>query len=278
MANVSPNDRAAQAQADDNGGPPTDKIHRGNYNRSIAGTATWIGLRAIDPLLQYYLLSKGWGSAILDKLGLSSMQIGGNALSSVLDARSILLGMSVTAAARHVYWILVLNREYFPPSFAAYVAAFNLAFDTTSSLILLSPKASTILKGPRIPIPGTDTSFPLPLLLGTAMFLVGSVTETLAEVQRKRFKERPENQGKIYTGGLWQLAQHINYAGYMLWRGGYMLAAGGIVPCVLEVLFLLRDFLGTSIKGMDEYMTRKYSGQWTRYKTDVPYKLFPGIV
>ncbi|KAF2258070.1 hypothetical protein CC78DRAFT_538079 [Lojkania enalia] len=164
--------------------------------------------------------------------------------------------MSATAAARHIYWILYLNREHFPPKFAVYVAAFNFAFDIVRPLLLLFLKASTILRSSRIPIPGNNFSLLLPLLLRAAMFLFGSITEILAEVQRKRFKYRPENKGKIYTGGLWRFARYINYASYILWRGGYMLAAGRIVPGVLEVLFL-QDFLRTSVKGMDEYMTSK---------------------
>ncbi|KAJ9144487.1 hypothetical protein NKR23_g5956 [Pleurostoma richardsiae] len=248
MASVSNRNSAPQGE----GKAPVDKIQRGNYTSSTAGTATWIGLRALDPILQYQLLANGWGPALLDKIGGSVIQLGSR-FPGVTGSSGLLGGLKISD----------------PP--------FNLLFDTTSSLLLLSSKTSAALKGPQIRIPSTDLSLPLPVLLGSIMFVVGSMAETLAELQRKRFKARPESKGRIYTGGLWRLARHINYGAYMMWRGGYMLAAGGLVPSVLLIAFLLRDFLSNSVRGMDEYMTQKYGQQWTRYKEDVPYKMFPGI-
>ncbi|EEB94925.1 hypothetical protein MPER_06187, partial [Moniliophthora perniciosa FA553] len=65
--------------------------------------------------------------------------------------------------------------------------------------------------------------------------------------QRKRFKDDVRNVGKPYTGGLFGLARHINYGGYMLWRTGFAIAA------------------------------EKYGIAWTNYKRQVPYKLLPAF-
>ena len=48
---------------------------------------------------------------------------------------------------------------------------------------------------------------------GVALFLVGSFLETGSELQRKAFKAEAANKGKLYYGGLFSLAQHINYTG-----------------------------------------------------------------
>ncbi|GAD98085.1 hypothetical protein SMAC_01125 [Paecilomyces variotii No. 5] len=184
--------------------------------------------------------------------------------------------MSVGPVVKHVYWTVRLNQEYFPPSFTTFISAFNLSFDTTATFLLLSSKASAALSGPKVSIPGTNGfSLPLNVLVGTVMFSVGLLVETVAEVQRKRFKKDPKNKGNIFTGGLWRLARHINYGAYTIWRGGYMLVAGGWAPCVMLMAFLLRDFL--SNKGMDKYMGGKYAEQWAEYKARVPWLMFPGI-
>ncbi len=36
---------------------------------------------------------------------------------------------------------------------------------------------------------------------------------TVSELLRKSFKDNPVNQGKLYTGGLFKYAIHINYLG-----------------------------------------------------------------
>ncbi|KAH8801357.1 hypothetical protein F5884DRAFT_806361 [Xylogone sp. PMI_703] len=251
-----------------------DRVQRGNYTLSRAGTVTWIGLRAVDPVIQYQLLFRGWGQVLLSQVGVPSIAL--NASSSAL--RFLPLAMSVGAVTKHVYWILGVNREYFGPSFAIKVAAFNLLFDTTASLLLLSSKTSAAVLRPQLCIPGTSLSLSIPMIVGTVMFTIGLTVETLAEIQRKWFKEKPENKGKVYTGGLWQLVRHINYGAYTLWRGGYMLTAGSWTPAAVLVGFLLQDFYNNSIRGMDHYMSDRYGEQWTRYKANVPYRLFPGIL
>ncbi|KAJ9267096.1 hypothetical protein DTO212C5_6161 [Paecilomyces variotii] len=278
MANTSPSKSSAAANVG-NDGEPVDKIQRGNYKFSTAGTATWIGLRVLDPFIQYNLLFRGAGDNILTRIGVTttSSVLAGSS-SALSKPRYILLGMSAAAVVKHIYWILGLNQEYFPPSFATFISAFNLAFDTTATFLLLSSKTSAALSEPQISIPYTNgLSLPFNVVVGTLMFSAGLLVETVAEVQRKWFKKDPKNKGKIFTGGLWRLARHINYGAYTIWRGGYMLAAGGWAPCVILMAFLLRDFLSNSIRGMDKYMGGKYSEQWEEYKARVPWLMFPGI-
>lgn len=275
MSNTSP----SKSSSTPNGtGEPIDKIQRGNYSFSVAGTLTWIGLRVLDPFIQYQLLARGHGDALLSRVGITTANsVLANSPGSLSLNRYLLLAMSTGATAKHLYWILFLNREYFPASFATKIAGFNLLFDTTATFLLLSSKTSAALSGPSIAIPGTDLSLPLPVVTGTAMFTIGLITETIAEVQRKWFKANPKSKGKIFTGGLWRLARHVNYGAYTIWRGAYMLAAGGWAPSLMLMGFLLQDFLNNSIQGMDKYMSGRYGEQWSEYKSQTPYLMFPGI-
>lgn len=67
------------------------------------------------------------------------------------------------------------------------------------------------------------------VLVGIFFYLLGMFLEVLSEVQRRDFEREEKNEGKAYMGGLFALARHINYGGYILMRTGYTLAAGGWV-------------------------------------------------
>ena len=73
------------------------------------------------------------------------------------------------------------------------------------------------------------------------LFLLGSYLNTGSELGRKKFKERPENKGKLYTGGLFVYARHINYFGDILWVCGWALMThnlwAGIIPIILALGF-----------------------------------------
>lgn len=143
------------------------------------------------------------------------------------------------------------------------VAVFNTIFNSASSLIFTaSPPAQF---------------FPYQVYIGTAMYIVGISLETVSEVQRKRFKDKPENAGKAYTGGLFSLARHINYGGYTLWRGGYALAAGGPVWAALMTTFFAYDFVTRGVPVLDQYCSKRYGQLWLKFKEQVPYRLLPGI-
>jgi steroid 5-alpha reductase family enzyme len=68
---------------------------------------------------------------------------------------------------------------------------------------------------------------PLSLYFGATLYTIGILVEPIAETQRMIFKDKPENQGRAYAGGLFGLARNINYGAYTAWRVGMALAAGG---------------------------------------------------
>ncbi|NNF07744.1 MAG: DUF1295 domain-containing protein [Candidatus Eisenbacteria bacterium] len=65
--------------------------------------------------------------------------------------------------------------------------------------------------------------------VGTGIWLVGFVLETVADFQKFSFKQNPANKGKFMRGGLWDVVQHPNYLGEMLvWIGVFIACLPGI--------------------------------------------------
>jgi steroid 5-alpha reductase family enzyme len=53
-------------------------------------------------------------------------------------------------------------------------------------------------------------------LIGSLLFLTGLSIETIADMQKYKFKNNPENHGKWIDKGLWKYSRHPNYFGEML--------------------------------------------------------------
>lgn len=265
-----------------------DIIARGVKKPNLAGTATMIGLRALDPLLQHQILSKGLGTSLLAKLGLSTVPLGTALVVktgiAAIDSLGlslpglILLAMSVGSAAKQIFWLTYISNEDFPPSSAVFVSAYNSVANSANSLLFVAAATSAALSTSHsIALPGTSASLPLPVAVGAALYAAGMFLEAGSEVQRKWFKDGPENAGRICTGGLWGWARHINYGGYTLWRTGYALAAGswiaGLVVGSVQAVHFVRIGMGN----LDYYMSNRYGEQWARYKQRVKWSLIPGI-
>lgn len=113
------------------------------------------------------------------------------------------------------------------------------------------------------------------LIIGWVLFLVGSMLNTVSELLRKPFKDNPANKGKLYTGGLFKYAIHINYLGDCLWVLGLALISNNIYSLLIPLgLFLV--FVFGYIPKSDDYLQNKYGEQFTAYKKKTK-KLIPFI-
>lgn len=277
-----------------NGSPPphkprTDVVLRGVKGPSPVGTTAFLGLRALDPLLQYHILAHGLGTNFLARLGLSTVPLSvavvtrtGIRLIDQLGLpleQLILLGMSVGSAAKQIFWLTYLSQEQFPVRNALVLSAHNTLLNSINSLLLLAAASSAAPSTIpfTVPVPGTRSRLSLPVAVGSLLYIVGLTLETGAEIQRKRFKSDPEHKGKLCREGLWSWARHINYGGHTLWRTGYALASGGWVAGGVTALLSACLFAQNGIVSLDYYMSRRYLDQWGRYKEDVRWKLLPGI-
>ena len=65
----------------------------------------------------------------------------------------------------------------------------------------------------------------VPALIGTAVWLLGFVFETVADWQLARFRADPANRGKVLDTGLWRYSRHPNYFGELcVWWGLFLIA------------------------------------------------------
>ncbi|EJT72173.1 hypothetical protein GGTG_09040 [Gaeumannomyces tritici R3-111a-1] len=270
---------------------PFELIRRGVKKPSPAGTALFIALRALDVPLQYQLVSGAWSVPLLGRLGLAAARpvvttvahTGVAAIDRLRLSRPglVLLVMAAGSAAKHALWVGFISLEEFRPPAAAVVAGFNSFFNSVNSLLLVAAVTSTSVSGPFVPVnhPKLGGKFyvPVQLAVGLGLYVVGMGLELVSEVQRRRFKSKPENKGRICRKGLWGVARHINYTGYALWRTGFTLAAGGWIPGAVAALFNAWSFVARSTPELEAYMSRKYRDSWSKYKRDVKWLLLPGI-
>ncbi|EHY61325.1 hypothetical protein HRR83_009022 [Exophiala dermatitidis] len=247
-----------------------DLVARGSRGKAPLGTAIFIGLRALDPLLQRQLLLHSPLPHLARLLGLSppaAPPTGGLPLAGtgLAPYQSLVWAYSIGSAAKHIFWALFLGNEPISPAAAAIIAVFNTLNNTLNTL--------------AYDLAGENPTYfePWSVYAGSALFFTGVLTETVGEIQRKRFKDRPENEGKIYRGGIFSVVRHASYLGYSLWRGGYAMACGGPLWGAAVMSFFLWDFANRAIPILDEYMANKYGEQWMKMKRDVPYALIPGV-
>ena len=113
------------------------------------------------------------------------------------------------------------------------------------------------------------------LILGWVLFVGGSMLNTVSELLRKPFKDNPDNQGMLYTGGLFKYAIHINYLGDCLWVLGLALISNNIYSLLIPLGLILVFVFGYTPKS-DDYLQSKYGEQFTVYKLKTK-KLIPFI-
>jgi protein-S-isoprenylcysteine O-methyltransferase Ste14 len=237
---------------------------------SPLGTTIFVGLRLLDPLLQHAILARNLGSALIHRLGAQTIAEGAplNDITSLSPYRVVLLSMAIGSSVKQIFWILSISQEEFTPKIAFPIASFNTLFNSANSLLFICASTSASGTGGQ---GFSEPGFPsTALVVGAGSYLVGMILETASEVQRKRFKKDPQNEGKNYSGGLFSLARHINYGGYTLWRAGYALASGGwIWGAIIGGLFFY-DFANRGIPILDYYCQQRVRGVVVHISTHIP--------
>ncbi len=109
---------------------------------------------------------------------------------------------------------------------------------------------------------------PQPLALvdvvGLLLYVAGSYIGTASEYSRHVWKARSENQGHLYTEGLFKYCRHINYFGDLLLFGGCAILTRqlwtGIVPLAMAI-----NFVVVLIPAHDAYLTNRYASEFGEY-------------
>lgn len=108
---------------------------------------------------------------------------------------------------------------------------------------------------------------------GAVLFVLGSFINSWSEYQRKRFKAKPENGGRLYTGGLFSVSMHINYFGDMIWATGLALMTGSLISAAIPVI-MTAMFVWIHIPRLDAYLAEKYGREFEDYASRTK-KLIP---
>lgn len=114
--------------------------------------------------------------------------------------------------------------------------------------------------------------------VGLLVWALGIAVETVADVQKTRFKADPANEGRFINTGLWSRSRHPNYFGEItLWVGVAIIALPvlqgwqwvALVSPVFVALLLIR---GSGVPPLEEKADRKWGGQpdYEAYKKDTP--------
>ena len=138
-------------------------------------------------------------------------------------------------------------------------------------------------------VPGNPTS----IKVGTAMYVVGLITESVADYQKWAFKQ--SNPGQFCNVGLWSLSQHPNFFGNLLiWTGIFIMNANSLVDpeatsifgmykrvalALVSPLFMYAWFYGQAsgaVSNTVQLFQERYSRQpgYQEYVDNVPL-LFP---
>ncbi len=111
-------------------------------------------------------------------------------------------------------------------------------------------------------------------LIAAGLFGLGSYLNTGSEIQRKRFKEKPLNKGKLHTEGLFGIVRHPNYLGDILWALGWAFMTRDIWALLIPV-FAAAGFVFMFIPQLSAYLSKRYDTQYEdwarRTKRLIPY-------
>ena len=250
---------------------PRDLIDRADKTPTPFGTATFIGLRGLDVFMQYGILGAGLGSGILSRLGLPILSQGPAAQTGTFfdglnlsPYRLALVGMSAGSFIKQAFWRILCAGEPMSPSVASLISFFNTICNSANSFLFICASTSAakyVGEGPE------SSKFPAaPLIVGSSLYVSGLLIETVSEIQRTRFKNKEENKGKPYGGGIWAWSRHPNYLGYTMWRAGYALAAGGWLAGGLVAAAFSYDFITRAIPVLEGYCENRYADMWHDYQ------------
>lgn len=101
-------------------------------------------------------------------------------------------------------------------------------------------------------------------IVGLTLFAAGSWMNSYSEYARRRWKQRPENQGRLYTQGLFTFTRHPNYLGDLLSFSGICFISGAWITALIPVM-MLGGFVFVNIPVLDSHLHGKYGASFDEY-------------
>jgi steroid 5-alpha reductase family enzyme len=99
---------------------------------------------------------------------------------------------------------------------------------------------------------------------GFTLFCIGSFINSVSDYQRYVWKMQRENQGRIYTGGLFRYAMHINYFGDGLMFFGFAIVTQNFMSFI-PVLLIILNLILLQIPSLDAHLNNKYGTEFEEY-------------
>jgi len=113
-------------------------------------------------------------------------------------------------------------------------------------------------------------------LIGIILFLTGSFLNTASEYFRFSWKQKKENAGHLYTGGLFKYTRHTNYFGDIVLFGGLAIVAHQIQLLIIPASMAF-VFVAILIPLKENYLKDKYGDEYTSYAANTK-MLIPFII
>ena len=124
-----------------------------------------------------------------------------------------------------------------------------------------------------------DSSISWISIVGLCIWLIGFFFETVADIQKFRFNNNPNNAGKFINVGLWSLSRHPNYFGeIVMWCGIYIYVFSGLsilerfVSLSSPILIIVLLLFVTGIPKLEKYADKKWGKDknYQKYKENTP--------
>lgn len=97
--------------------------------------------------------------------------------------------------------------------------------------------------------------------IGIAVWIVGYFFEVVGDAQLKKFKEDPNNKGKLMTKGLWAYTRHPNYFGEAtMWWGIFLVSLVEPISFIGIIGPVAITFLLLKVSGVP-MLEKKYEGR-----------------
>jgi protein-S-isoprenylcysteine O-methyltransferase Ste14 len=243
-------------------GPPS--IQRGDYRRSFAPILLFTLGRAVTGPAQY-LFIRAHPLSILGipppPTGTPPLNVFGHTFPRIPFLTALMPGV---LSLKHVIWLNFLMRERMTMKFAIFGIIADFVYESVSSLVFTTASVNPLF---------SEKYF----YTGATIFFASVALELAAELQRAVYKANKTNEGKICKTGFWGLTRHINYTANVMFGFGYGLATGGPLYSIATAGMYISNFVYNAMPGIETYCQAKYGEQWTLYKKEVPWQLFPGI-
>lgn len=101
--------------------------------------------------------------------------------------------------------------------------------------------------------------------LAILIYLIGTIFHFGGDYQKRRFKARPDSEGKLLDTGLWSLCRHPNYFGDFLIYVSFAVISGQAWGWIAPLLNLLQ-YASDAIPKNEKWASKKYGPAWKEYK------------